>query len=154
MGLRPYFRICLKKCQTGNHKELSQMDSALSFIDGALISHFLGISEHSRFDNIPYTTLGYSTGGPNNMAYEVYNDTAVRKDPTSENTTAFTYSQQAAVITDEAQHGGVDIAVYAIGNFMNYKLSPCTKKVSFLKLGIIHFSSFLRSARSSLPLNS
>lgn len=78
----------------------------------------LGIADKSTIDNIPYTTLGYATGGPNNMAYEVYNETVtLRKDPSMENTTAFTYSQQAGVITDEGRHSGVDVAVYAIGPY-------------------------------------
>lgn len=85
-----------------------------------------GIAEKSKITNIPYTTLSYSTGGPNNMAYKVvYNQSnekskdtyrAERKDPSEENTTSFTYSQQAAIITDEAHHGGGDVAVYAIGS--------------------------------------
>ncbi|XP_076293665.1 alkaline phosphatase [Lasioglossum baleicum] len=78
-------------------------------------SNILGIAQKSKFDRIPYTTLTYSTGGPNNKAYTVENNTAVRKDPSKEDTTAFTYSQQAGIISDEAYHGGSDVAVYAIG---------------------------------------
>lgn len=82
-----------------------------------MIFTFQGIAQNSEFDSIPYTTLGYSTGGPNNIAYEAYNATvAVRKDPSQENTTEFTYSQQAAVISDEAKHSGADVPIYAIGN--------------------------------------
>ncbi|XP_046488848.1 alkaline phosphatase isoform X1 [Neodiprion pinetum] len=78
----------------------------------------LGIATNSEYDNIPFTVLSYSTGGPNNMAYEVYNSTtAIRKDPSLENTTDFTYSQQAAIVTDEAQHSGTDTLVYAIGPY-------------------------------------
>lgn len=81
-------------------------------------SSILGIAQKSRYDGTPYTTLTYSTGGPNNIAYTVNeNNTAVRKNPAKENTTAFTYSQQATVISDEAYHGGGDVAVYAIGPF-------------------------------------
>lgn len=51
------------------------------------------------------------------MAYEINNDTKlIRKNPVLEDTTAFTYSQQAAVITDQGKHSGVDVAVYAIGD--------------------------------------
>ncbi|XP_076654849.1 alkaline phosphatase isoform X2 [Halictus rubicundus] len=78
-------------------------------------SNILGIAQKSRHDGIPYTTLTYSTGGANNAAYTVQNNTAVRRDPSKENTTDFTYSQQAGFISDEAYHGGSDVAVYAIG---------------------------------------
>lgn len=76
-------------------------------------SNILGIAQKSKHDGIPYTTLTYSTGGPNNMAYK--NNTRI--DPSKEDTTAFTYSQQATVITDEAYHGGGDVAVYALGPY-------------------------------------
>ncbi|XP_053974950.1 alkaline phosphatase-like [Hylaeus volcanicus] len=78
-------------------------------------SNILGIAQNSKYDGIPYTTLTYSTGGPNNIAYK--NNSSVRIDPSKENTTSFTYSQQAAIISDEAYHGGGDVAVYAIGPF-------------------------------------
>lgn len=79
-------------------------------------SSILGIAQRSRYDGIPYTKLSYSTGGPNNIAYTVNNDSrAVRIDPSKFNTTDFTYSQQATIISDEAYHGGGDVAVYAIG---------------------------------------
>ncbi|XP_076680610.1 alkaline phosphatase [Andrena cerasifolii] len=80
-------------------------------------SNILGVAQKSRFDGIPYTTLTYSTGGRNNMAYTVENGSAVRVDPSRANTTDFTYSQQAAILSDEAYHGGGDVAVYAIGPF-------------------------------------
>lgn len=75
-----------------------------------------GIAQKSKHDGVPYTTLTYSTGGPNNAAYSKNSDT--RTDPSKENTTAFTYSQQAGFVSDEAYHGGGDVAVYAIGNSM------------------------------------
>ncbi|XP_014603331.1 PREDICTED: alkaline phosphatase [Polistes canadensis] len=76
----------------------------------------LGIAQKSRHDKIPYTTLTYSTGGPNNAAYTI-NSTKhlTRIDPSTYDTTAFNYSQQAAIVSDEAYHGGGDVAVYAIG---------------------------------------
>ncbi|XP_043263799.1 alkaline phosphatase isoform X2 [Colletes gigas] len=80
-------------------------------------SNILGVAQKSKHDGIPYTTLTYSTGGPNNVAYTVKNNVSVRMDPSEENTTAFTYSQQATIISDEAYHGGGDVAVYAIGPF-------------------------------------
>ncbi|XP_012261446.2 alkaline phosphatase-like [Athalia rosae] len=78
----------------------------------------LGIARNSKYDGVPYTILGYGTGGPNNMGYEVYNATVARRsDPTRQNTREFTYSQQATIITSEAQHGGGDVAIYAIGPY-------------------------------------
>ena len=41
---------------------------------------------------------------------------AKRIDPSKSNTSDFTYSQQATIISDEAHHGGGDVTVYAIGN--------------------------------------
>ncbi|CAL1682989.1 unnamed protein product [Lasius platythorax] len=79
-------------------------------------SSVLGIAQKSRYDGVPYTKLSYSTGGPNNIAYKVNKDgQAVREDPSVLNTSDFTYSQQATIISDEAYHGGGDVAVYAIG---------------------------------------
>ncbi|XP_011148617.1 alkaline phosphatase isoform X1 [Harpegnathos saltator] len=81
-------------------------------------SSILEIAQRSKYDGIPYTTLSYSTGGPNNVAYTVKeNGQVVRIDPSQSNTTDFTYSQQATIITDEAYHGGGDVAVYAIGPY-------------------------------------
>ncbi|XP_032670591.1 alkaline phosphatase-like [Odontomachus brunneus] len=81
-------------------------------------SSILGIAQRSKHDGIPYTTLSYSTGGPNNIAYTVgEKGQAVRIDPSKSNTSDFTYSQQATIITDEAYHGGGDVAVYAIGPY-------------------------------------
>ncbi|XP_012278511.1 alkaline phosphatase, tissue-nonspecific isozyme isoform X2 [Orussus abietinus] len=77
----------------------------------------LGIAQKSKHDGLPFTTLSYSTGGPNNMAYTVVGNKSVRINVSLHDTTSFTYSQQAAIITDEAYHGGGDVAVYAIGPF-------------------------------------
>ncbi|XP_029169020.1 alkaline phosphatase-like [Nylanderia fulva] len=78
-------------------------------------SSVLGIAQESKYDGVPYTKLSYSTGGPNNIAYTVNKDRVVRIDPSKSNTSDFTYSQQATIISDEAYHGGGDVAVYAIG---------------------------------------
>lgn len=80
-------------------------------------SDILGIAQVSKYDGIPYTTLTYSTGGPNNIAYTVKQNLSVRMDPSQNDTKSFTYSQQANIISDEAYHGGGDVAVYAIGPF-------------------------------------
>lgn len=73
------------------------------------------MAQKSKYDNKNYTTLTYSTGGPNNMGYTVENGKVVRIDPSLNDTIDYNYSQQAAIITDEAYHGGGDVAVYAIG---------------------------------------
>ncbi|KAG9429352.1 alkaline phosphatase [Apis mellifera carnica] len=99
-------------------------------------SHILGIAQKSKIDGIPYTTLSYSTGGPNNMAYTVNNSNSVRIDPSKENTTEFTYSQQATIISDEAYHGGGDVAVYAIGPYAH--LFHSVHEQSYVALVIAH----------------
>lgn len=78
-------------------------------------SSILDVAQKSKYDGVPYTKLSYSTGGPNNIAYTVKNGQVARIDPSKSNTSDFTYSQQAAIISDEAYHGGGDVAVYAIG---------------------------------------
>ncbi|XP_051165569.1 alkaline phosphatase-like [Leptopilina boulardi] len=78
-------------------------------------SSILGIAQKSKYDNRNFTTLTYSTGGPNNMGYTIENGKIVRINPSLNDTTDYNYSQQAAIITDEAQHGGADVAVYAKG---------------------------------------
>ncbi|XP_015595863.1 alkaline phosphatase [Cephus cinctus] len=80
-------------------------------------SNILGIAQKSRYDGIPYTILSYSTGGVNNMAYKIGDREAVRINVSLYNTSDFTYSQQAAIISDEAYHGGGDVAVYALGPY-------------------------------------
>lgn len=75
----------------------------------------LDIAQKSKIENIPYTTLLYGTGGPNNYQYQVINGTVSRQDPSLNDTTSFDYSQQAAVLTDEVTHGGSDVVVYAQG---------------------------------------
>ncbi|XP_018569569.1 alkaline phosphatase [Anoplophora glabripennis] len=69
----------------------------------------------SAMDQVPYTSLLYGTGGPNNYQFVVENGTVVRPDPTIEDTEDFTYSQQAVVLTDEVTHSGTDVLVYANG---------------------------------------
>ncbi|XP_012523173.1 alkaline phosphatase [Monomorium pharaonis] len=80
-------------------------------------SSILGIGKKSKYDGIAYTTLSYTTGGPNNVAYTVDDGQAKRIDPSKSNTSDFTYSQQATIISDEAHHGGGDVTVYAIGPY-------------------------------------
>ncbi len=40
-----------------------------------------------------------------------------RRDPSFQDTTAYDYVQQVAVLTDENTHSGTDVAVYAIGKY-------------------------------------
>ncbi|XP_055677995.1 alkaline phosphatase isoform X1 [Lutzomyia longipalpis] len=75
-----------------------------------------GVAQNSRIDNIPYTTLTYGTGGPGGYQVEVDGDGKVhRRDPTLDDTEDYKYIQQVAVLTDENIHGGVDVAVHAMG---------------------------------------
>lgn len=73
----------------------------------------LGIAQKA-IDGTPYTTLLYATGGKNNDAHTV---NKTRDDPSVHDTTDFSYSQQALVITDEAYHGGGDVIIYAAGPY-------------------------------------
>lgn len=83
-------------------------------------SSILGVAQKSKYDNRNYTTLTYSTGGINNMGYTIDNGKIARIDPSLNDTTDYNYSQQAAIITDEAYHGGADVAVYAKGDLYYY----------------------------------
>lgn len=76
-----------------------------------------GVAQRSKTDQIPYTTLGYMTGGPDGFQYEVAAETGkiTRRDPSTENTEDFNYVQQVAISTDENTHSGVDVAVHAVG---------------------------------------
>lgn len=69
----------------------------------------------SATDGLPFTSLIYGTGGHNNYQFTVQNGTAKRSDPSKQDTTAFDYSQQALVYTDEVTHSGTDVLVYARG---------------------------------------
>lgn len=72
---------------------------------------------------------------------------AVRIDPSKSNTSDFTYSQQATIISDEAYHGGGDVAVYAIGTptMSNWKIT--VRRFRTRKL----LSSQLRNFRKESP---
>lgn len=70
----------------------------------------MGIARESKYDGVPYTTLLYATGGPGAVQMEMTNDGKIkRKDPTNEDTTAYTYIQQAAIHSDENAHAGSDV---------------------------------------------
>lgn len=71
----------------------------------------MGIARKSKHDGVPYTTLLYATGGPDSVQMEITEDGKIkRKDPTKEDTTAYTYIQQAAVQSDENAHSGSDVS--------------------------------------------
>lgn len=60
---------------------------------------------------MPYTTLLYATGGPDSFQMETNSEgKPQRKNPTKEDTTAYTYVQQAAVPSDENAHAGSDVS--------------------------------------------
>ncbi|CAH0564133.1 unnamed protein product [Brassicogethes aeneus] len=75
----------------------------------------LNVAQSSPMDKIPYTSLLYGTGGPNNFQYHIDNNTVLRNDPSKNNTQDFEYSQQSAVLNDEVTHSGTDVAIYANG---------------------------------------
>lgn len=73
-------------------------------------NNILGIARKSKYDGVPYTTLLYATGAPNAVQMEMTSDGKIkRKDPTNEDTTAYTYIQQAAIQSDENAHSGSDV---------------------------------------------
>ncbi|KAJ8981895.1 hypothetical protein NQ317_007287 [Molorchus minor] len=69
----------------------------------------------SEIDLMPFTSLLYGTGGPNNYQFEATNGTVKRQDPSVNDTTDFAYSQQAVVMTDEVTHSGTDVLVFSKG---------------------------------------
>lgn len=70
----------------------------------------LGIARKSKYDNIPYTTLLYATGGQDSFQIEQNSDGKFqRRDPTKDDTNSYTYIQQAAVPSDENAHEGSDV---------------------------------------------
>lgn len=77
------------------------------------------------------------------MAYK--NNTRI--DPSKNDTTAFTYSQQATIITDEAYHGGGDVAVYALGKYTGYLCNSNFASVIYkyiLKFSKKHINNFIK----------
>lgn len=80
-----------------------------------IIINDLGIAQKSKNDNIPYTSLLYGTGGPNNFQFHIENNTVVRNNPQLDNTEDDNYAQQSVVLQDEVAHSGTDVVVYATG---------------------------------------
>ncbi|XP_075976859.1 alkaline phosphatase 12 [Anticarsia gemmatalis] len=77
------------------------------------------IAEASSNDGINYTTLSYSTGGPETFQYYVVSDenghSVRRRDPSLDDTQQFDYHFQAGIRLKENSHGGGDVAIYARG---------------------------------------
>lgn len=83
-------------------------------------NNILGIARNSRFDGIPYTTLLYATGGPDSFQIETNDEGKLqRRNPTKENTTDYTYIQQAAVPSDENAHAGSDVSDFIFDKFIH-----------------------------------
>ncbi|KAM3958782.1 alkaline phosphatase [Aphomia sociella] len=83
-------------------------------------SNIFGVADTSPHDGINYTTLAYSTGGPDSLKYYIHTDdhnetTLRRKDPSQEDTNSNYYTQNAGIILDENSHGGGDVIIYAKG---------------------------------------
>ncbi|XP_013192280.1 alkaline phosphatase [Amyelois transitella] len=83
-------------------------------------SNIFGVAETSPYDGVNYTTLAYTTGGPDSFQYfaqtEDDNRTRVmRRDPGLEDTDSMEYKQIAAITLAENSHGGGDVIVYARG---------------------------------------
>jgi len=79
-------------------------------------NNILGVASKSVVDGRPFTTLNYAIGNNKSYQYTVNSDGKVeRRDPSQDDTTSYEYSQQAAILSDETKHGGVDVPVYATG---------------------------------------
>ncbi|CAG9788274.1 unnamed protein product [Diatraea saccharalis] len=83
-------------------------------------SNIFGIAEASSYDGINYTTLSYSTGGPDSFHFYVHTDennetTVRRRDPSTEDTDHMLYNQIAGIKLIENSHGGGDVTIYAKG---------------------------------------
>lgn len=79
-------------------------------------NNILGIAQNSKYDDVPYTTLMYTTGGPSSFQMKLDNNGNIqRRNPMNENTSDYTYIQQATVRTDENAHAGSDVTIHAIG---------------------------------------
>lgn len=79
----------------------------------------MGIARKSKFDSVPYTTLLYATGGADAIQMEITGDGKIkRKNPTNQDTTAYTYIQQAAIQSDENAHAGSDVSN---SNFIGFR---------------------------------
>lgn len=75
----------------------------------------MDIARNSKIDDIPYTTLLYTTGGPNSFQMEMNSEGKIqRQNPSNEDTTAYTYIQQAAIKTDENAHTGSDVTIHGM----------------------------------------
>lgn len=89
---------------------------------------------NSGIDGVPYTKLTYSTGEKKNYQYEVVHGNIQRKDPTTFDTYSYDYSQQAGIVSDEATHGGTDVALFAkgrtsfeLGSLVSHRLQVVSK---------------------------
>lgn len=74
-------------------------------------------------DGIPYTTLLYTTGGPDSFQMELNSEGKIQRKNPPNDTTAFTYVQQAAVMTNENAHAGSDVTIhgwYLFFHFINF----------------------------------
>ncbi|XP_053608237.1 alkaline phosphatase-like isoform X2 [Plodia interpunctella] len=83
-------------------------------------SNIFGIAQASPLDGVNYTTLAYSTGGPDSFQYFAQTDEnnrtrVLRRDPGLEDTDSIDYKQIASITLSENSHGGGDVAIYARG---------------------------------------
>ncbi|KAL9880216.1 alkaline phosphatase isoform X1 [Glossina fuscipes] len=70
-----------------------------------------GIAGNSKTEGTPYTVLTYGTTGKGFQT----DDKCLRKDPATDDTENWEYTQQGAVNTDENSHGGSDVTIHATG---------------------------------------
>ncbi|KAF9823389.1 hypothetical protein SFRURICE_006602 [Spodoptera frugiperda] len=109
-------------------------------------SSIFGIAQPSSYDGINYTTLSYATGGPGSFQFYVHKDPTLptgnmvtRRDPSTEDTEQYNYTQIAGIQLVENYHGGGDVAIYARGEWCYH----------YVFHAISHAAKFGNESRSS-----
>ncbi|XP_036338898.1 alkaline phosphatase [Rhagoletis pomonella] len=114
----------------------------------------LGIAMNSKTEGTPYTTLTYGTSY---KGFEADAD-GKRVDPTTQDTTAWEYTQQAAINTDENLHGGSDVTIHAKGAMAYlfhgvHENSYVAHVISYaLRIGRFRDSTIAESLADLMPL--
>ncbi|XP_014093006.2 alkaline phosphatase [Bactrocera oleae] len=114
----------------------------------------LGVASTSKTEGTPYTTLTYGT------SYKGFQVDAngKRVDPTTQDTTAWAYTQQAAINTDENLHGGSDVTIHAKGAMAYlfhgvHEQSYVAHVISYaLRIGRFRDSTITESLAELMPL--
>ncbi|XP_035437421.2 alkaline phosphatase isoform X2 [Spodoptera frugiperda] len=117
-------------------------------------SSIFGIAQPSSYDGVNYTTLSYATGGPGSFQFYVHKDPTLptgsmvtRRDPSTEDTEQYNYTQIAGIQLVENYHGGGDVAIYARGPYSH--LFHNVHEQHYVFHAISHAAKFGNESRSS-----